>query len=65
MKVNIDFDEEYPVFYFHKEGDRWFREDRKVYDIPSPIIVEIEETFRKYNEAQSYLEKIYKEDRLK
>ena len=62
MKVNIDYDEWYPVYYFYKEGDRWFAKGHKVFDIPPVKVVELEEIFRKFDEAQKYLTKVYERE---
>ena len=59
MDINIDFDEWYPVYYFYKIGDRWFRKDRPIYNIPASKVVELEEIFKKFDEAQTYLREKY------
>jgi len=61
MKINIDSDEWYPVHSFHREGDRWFRMSLKTYNISPTKVEELEEVFRKFEEAQEYLKGLIEE----
>lgn len=61
MNVNISIGEEYPVYWFYKEGGIWFRKYNKIFKIDDKKMAELEEIFKKHNEAQEYLKGLYNE----
>ena len=57
IKVNINADEEYPVFYITDENNRWFNKSRKIFNIRKDKFEWIKKTIEEYDKVQDYLGK--------
>ena len=59
IKANINADEEYPAFYVIAEGQRWFDQTDKIFNIREDKYQWIKKTTEEYYKVQTYLRKKY------
>jgi len=63
MKIIIDFEERYPVYYFVKDLRSTVKEYGVIVDVPEELIEQFENVEKEYNWLQEQLEQLYEQNK--